>query len=605
MNKRIARRAIAGALSLGVVAAGAVAAQPGASADETKVRLVVGLQDGVDSSAAVKAAAAFGGKATDLVAQAREALASLNARTLEVPASKQSVVMAALRAQPGVEYVEVDQKGASTQDVRPNDPEYVFGYQPEVDRVKLPAAWQTTTGSNVKVAVLDTGVNKYADIANAVTTGYNYVSNTSNTTDNNGHGTAVSSLIAGRGNDEVGMAGSCWQCTIIPVKVLDAKGNGYWSDVAKGITYAANKGASVINLSLGGASGAKVLQDAVIYAQAKGALVVASAGNNGGRTKAPYATTKMYPAAYAEVLGVGATARGTNTKASYSSYNKKGDTWVDIGAPGDDLVLGYTPNKDYPNDPKKGTYAYEIWSGTSFAAPMVSGAAALVKSVHPNYNGWSLQRAILSSGHTIPANGWAKFGLLDDAKALTMTTDGTVPTVSITSPGQGARVHGTVTLKTTAGDNWSGVRYVDFYVEGKYQARDMTAPFQWGYNTKTHANGRANYTVRAYDKAGNVAVATRYLTVDNTLPTVWIAAAPASNTKVKGKVTVEAGAYDLETGIQRVDLLINGKVKKTDTTKPYSFTFEASAQPATFKVQFKAVDYAGNVHLSGTRTLKR
>ncbi|WP_305789801.1 S8 family serine peptidase [Symbioplanes lichenis] len=598
MNKRIARRAIAGALSLGVVAAGAVAAQPGASADETKVRLVVGLQDGVDSSAAVKAATAFGGKATDLVAQAREAMASLNARTLEVPASKQSVVAAALRAQPGVKYVEVDRQGAHTQAIQPNDPYYVSGDQPEIDQARLPAAWESTTGSSsVKVAVLDTGVNRFGDIANAVAGGFNYVSNTGNYADDNGHGTAVSTLIAGRGNDGAGMAGSCWQCTIIPVKVLNSAGDGYWSDIAKGITYATNVGASVINMSLGGPGGAKVLQDAIAYANSRGVLVVASAGNNGNWDYGISPTEKMYPAAYADVLGVGATGYGTDGRAYYSSYNKSGDSWVDIAAPGDDWIPVYNPSKK--------TYTYGLRSGTSFAAPMVSGAAALVKAKHPKYNGWSLLRSIIASGRTIPANGWTKFGLLDVAKALTITTDGTAPKVTVTSPGQGARVHGSVTLKTSTSDNWSGVRYVDFYVDGKYKARDYTAPFQWAYNTKTHANGRADYSVRAYDKAGNVAVANRYLTVDNIAPTVWIQSGPANNAKVKGTVTLKIGAYDTQTGIQRVDLLINGKVKKTDKTNPYSVSFAASAQPKTFKVQIKAVDNAGNVKTTAVRTYKR
>jgi thermitase len=513
-----------------------------------------------------------------------------------VPASKQSVVVAALRAQPGVKYVEVDQLGAHTQDIHPNDPKYVSGEQPEVDRAHLPAAWQTTTGANVKVAVLDTGVTPAADIAGAVAGGFNYVSNNGNVVDNNGHGTAVSSLIAGRGNDGAGMAGSCWRCTIIPVKVLDGNGDGYWSDIAKGITYATNVGASIINLSLGGVSGAKVLQDAVAYANSRGVLVVASAGNNGYGDEGVAPTAKMYPAAYPDVLGVGATARGTDTKAGYSSYNKKGDSWVDIAAPGDDLVLTWDEN---------GNDVYQVWHGTSFAAPMVSGAAALVKSKHPNYNGWSLLRSIIASGRTIPASGWAKYGLLDAAKALTITTDGTAPKVAVTSPGQGARVHGSVTLKTSTSDNWSGVRYVDFYVDGKYKARDYTAPFQWAYNTKTHGNGRADYTVRAYDKAGNVAVASRYLTVDNTVPNVWISSGPKNNAKVKGTVTLKIGAYDTQTGIQRVDLLINGKVKKTDKTNPYSVSFAASAQPKTFKVQIKAVDNAGNVKLSSARTYKR
>nr|BFE76557.1 hypothetical protein GCM10020092_098580 [Actinoplanes digitatis] len=111
----------------------------------------------------------------------------------------------------------------------------------------------------------------------AVLPGYNYVDNNTKAADDNGHGTMVASLIAARGDDAAGMAGACWGCSILPVKVLDSEGGGWDSDIAKGIVWATNNGAKIINMSLGGEDYAQVLADAVAYANLKGVLVVAAA----------------------------------------------------------------------------------------------------------------------------------------------------------------------------------------------------------------------------------------------------------------------------------------------------------------------------------------
>ncbi|BCJ52283.1 hypothetical protein Asp14428_37580 [Actinoplanes sp. NBRC 14428] len=590
--KLVSRRVVVGALSVTVVAATA-GVSTWAMADEppaAPVRLVVGLKNGADTAAPMRTVSSMGVRALDTAGPAREALAELRAQTFEVSPARRDRVIAALKSDPNVSYVQVDHVRKAFE-VSPDDPMYTEGHQPEVDQVRLPAAWETTTGGAVKIAVLDSGVAKVGDLSGAVLSGYNYVGNNSNTADDFGHGTAVSSIIAGRGNNREGMAGGCWSCTILPVKVLDSHGNGSDSNIAKGIVYATNSGAKIINMSLGGTDTSSVLADAVSYANLKGVLVVASAGN-AGRTS--LRNTKQYPAAYPDVVAVGATARGSDERADFSSYNKSGDTWVDMAAPG--IITAMDRYGNYHTGE----------TGTSFAAPMVAGAAGLIKTMNPGYTGWSMQRALLTSTRPLAGNtGWAKYGMLDAAKALTVGTDTTPPTITgVSTPGENWRLRGKVPVKTTGvGDAWSGVRNVDLYVDGVYKAQDRTSPYELTYDTAGR-NGKVALQLRVYDKAGNRTVFDRSVVADNLAPTVTITSGPANNARVSGTVKLAATASDAG-GLRRVEMLINGSVKQTDTTSPYNFSFKASSYASGMKVQIRAVDLAGNTKTAPTRTYKR
>src|SRR5207249_1118948 len=152
--------------------------------------------------------------------------------------------------------------------------------------------------------------------------GLDVVNGDSYPSDDNGHGTMVAGIAAAAGNNALGTAGVAWDATILPVKVLNAQGSGTDADVATGITWAADQGASVINLSLGGPSPSPVLEDAVDYARSKGALVVCAAGNAGWERP-------MYPAAYAGALAVTAT-NWSDDVAWFSNWG----SWVDLAAPG-------------------------------------------------------------------------------------------------------------------------------------------------------------------------------------------------------------------------------------------------------------------------------
>lgn len=582
---RSARRLTVGLLSTALItAAGAIAGAP-AMADTLPVRLVVGLKPGYDAKAAMPTLGRLGLKNAEAVGRQRnQLLAQLGAKTLSVPGNRVSSTLAALRADPTVAYASVDNQSHAF-DVTPNDEFYI--HQPEMSQIKVPAAWDTTTGSDVVVAVVDTGVAPVGDLAGKVLPGYDFFNYDSDPSDDGvfPHGTVVSSLIAGTGNNGTGMAGVCWQCKILPVKVLNNKGVGYDSDIAEGVMYAVANGAKIINMSLGGDTYDKTLANAIAYANFRGVLVVAAAGNEN-------TSALSYPAALPDVLAVGATDtnKGGSTRASFSNYSK---SWVDVAAPG--IVTGMYSNGGY----------YGGLEGTSFSAPLVSGVAALVKSVHPDYNGFSLGSAIARST-VAGTNSWTKYGLVDAAKALTINADTTPPTIGSIRPGQLANVRGTIAVSAASlADNFSGVEVVELYVNGAYKGRSYFSPFPLSLNTTAYA-GRISVQLKVTDKAGNSTMSgSRGLVVDNAKPKVTVNSWPANKAKISGNVPIKVTPSDATSGVAKVELVVNGKVVATDPKSPYALGLNVAKQAKTMKVYVRVWDKAGNYNVSATRTYYR
>jgi thermitase len=244
----------------------------------------------------------------------------------------------------------------------PDDPE--FGNQWGMVKVQAPHAWDVTSGSaSINIAILDTGVDlDHPDLASKIVSNINF-SSSPTVDDVHGHGTHVAGIAAAVTNNGIGVAGLGYSAAVMNVKVMGDSGTGTYSAIALGIIWAADNGADVINLSLGGSSASSILEDAVNYAWSKGVVVVAAAGNNGG-------TTLLYPAGYTNCMAVAATD-AIDGKASWSNY---GD-WVDVAAPG---VCIYSTLKD-------NNYGYK--SGTSMASPHVAGLAALVFATVSDANG--------------------------------------------------------------------------------------------------------------------------------------------------------------------------------------------------------------------------
>lgn len=296
-------------------------------------------------------------------------------------------LMAELRGLPKVAYVEED--NVATASFIPNDPLYANQWGPR--DILAPQAWDITLGNqNVIIAVIDTGIDyTHPDIAaNYYPAGYDWVNNDPDPIDDDGHGTHVAGIAAAVTNNGIGIAGTS-QSRIMAEKVLDSSGSGYYSWVASGITDAADKGAKVISMSLGGRVSSYTLQSAVNYAWDKGALLVAAAGND-------YSGKISYPAAYSNVIAVSA-LNPDDTFAVYSNHGKK----IELAAPGSS-VYSTVPTGTCGLCDSSG---YRYLSGTSMATPFVSGSAALVLSKNSGFSNQQVRYILDNSAIDLGASG--------------------------------------------------------------------------------------------------------------------------------------------------------------------------------------------------------
>jgi subtilisin family serine protease len=262
-----------------------------------------------------------------------------------------------------------------------NDPYFndaAFVYAPQ--RIGIEDAWRFSIGDpSIIVAIVDTGVNaSHPELAGRILRGYDFVNNDADADDDHGHGTHVAGIVAAAADNGLGMAGLCPQCTILPVKVLSALNSGSSMGVAAGIIYATDHNAAVINLSLGSDLYSQAIADAVDYARKQGVLIVAAVGN--GRSQVPF-----YPAALDGVMAVSATNL-TDERWSFSNYG----SWVDLAAPGVNIFsTAHIAAGAHPG--------YTFKTGTSMAAPHVSGVAALLRSLNPLLSVDEVRHILLST----------------------------------------------------------------------------------------------------------------------------------------------------------------------------------------------------------------
>jgi type VII secretion-associated serine protease mycosin len=284
-----------------------------------------------------------------------------------------------------------------------------------LDRLSFEASWSMTIGAGAVVAVVDSGVQAdHEDLRGSVLPGWDVLDNRPGaTTDASGHGTHVAGILAAVAGNGRGIAGGAPGARILPVRVLDADGSGAMSDVAKGIVWAVDHGADVINLSLGGTSGGSIYRSVLEYARDRGVVVVAAAGNEALKGNATF-----YPAADPEVLAV-SSVTPAETRAPSSNWGP----YIDLAAPGAG-ILGPCPanatvcrsNRALSLPP-----GYAVFSGTSMATPFVAAAAALLVDAHPQLEPADVSRLLQSTAEDLGRPGWDQeygAGLLDPRAAL-------------------------------------------------------------------------------------------------------------------------------------------------------------------------------------------
>jgi subtilisin family serine protease len=372
-------------------------AKPIAGLGPAQVRYVPGqvlvrFRAGTPSAETAAAARRAGGRIVDYIAPIR-------VHVLEVPPSRTQQALASLRSEPSVASVERDVV-MSGLDTVPNDT--FWSAQWGLRLIGAPRAWDATRGSpSIVIAVLDTGFDaSHPDLAGSSKPGTDLVNDDADPADDQGHGTSVAGVIAARTNNGAGLAGVCWACSLLPVKVMDSSGSGSSSTVAEGIVWAADHGARVINLSLGSPGGTSALASAVTYAAKKNVVLVAAAGNSG-------VDTPFYPAGYPDVISVAATNE-SDARYDWSNYG----SWVKVAAPGCNVA------------PDRGG-GYVGFCGTSSAAPIVAGLAGLALSLRPSASADAVDQAIESS--TVPVPGVARFGRLKAPETMTSLSPTALP----------------------------------------------------------------------------------------------------------------------------------------------------------------------------------
>ncbi|MBS3908027.1 MAG: S8 family serine peptidase [Actinobacteria bacterium] len=407
-----------------------------------------------------------------------------------------------------VEFAEPNYRRKATNFV-PNDP--LYADQWGLPKIGMGKAWELagSAQTQVKVAVLDTGVDaNHEDLKDslAINTsnggkvlgrrffvdGSGKQGSDENFTDEVGHGTHISGIIAAKTGNALGVAGIASTARIMPVKVLDDIGFGDDVSIALGLMWAADNGARIINMSLAGPTPSKTLGEAVRYAQSKGALIVAAIGNDGSGVS-------NYPAAYEGVVAVGA----VDSKDAWIHKSNFG-RHIDVVAPGLNILSTFLASKSYDGK------AYEVNSGTSMATGFVSGLAALLLAINPALTPERVEGIMSVSADDLGVAGWDRYyghGRINAGKAVQISTIGTKPAVAIVSPANNTQITKSIMpVLVNASSTSTDIAFVEFYLNGVRQGTVAAPPYVFNIGTGD-LFGKNTIKARAYDKNGNTASA--------------------------------------------------------------------------------------------------
>jgi subtilisin family serine protease len=511
-------------------------------------------------------------------------IAGIGVHLVQVPAHAEERVVAALARNPHVQFAELDMLLPPVEFI-PNDPRYKDQWH--LPKIGTPIAWDSVSGDGITIAILDTGVDpNHYDLATKLLPGYNAADGGTDWSDIHGHGTAVAGVAGAIANNGAGVASVAWGSPLLPIRVTNSSdGYAYFSDIARGVTWAADNGARVANISYG-ATPSSAISSAARYMKSKGGLVVVSAGNTG--TDLGYNDNP-------DLISVSAT-NSSDAITSWSSYGN----FIDVAAPGANIVTTRMNN------------GIGGWNGTSFSSPVTAGVVALIMSANPHLSPAEVEDILKTSATDLGPAGWDNqygHGRVDAAAAVQMALSMTAPPIDNTPPSvgftlaDGSRVADLVTIAVNASDD-VGVAAVELFVNGQRLGTDTTAPYQFSWDTTAHPNGNVTLEARAQDTAGNLASVTITVLVDNPevaeivdteAPLVKVVS-PADGATVSGMVYISVAATD-NVGVALLACYVNGKLLavKNDAQSMRCKWNTRRLPNGLYSLGARAEDAAGNV----------
>lgn len=589
LSKRFASLACAAAAAAGLFIlghAGTAAGAPSASSQRHVLgRVLVQPRTGLSPAELDKIIKPYGGRRTTVMQK-------INVHFIELPPQANApAVAAALSRNRNLKFAEVDALVES--EFFPTDPYYSNAWH--LPKIGAPSAWDYTQGNGVTIAILDSGVDiSHPDLQSQIVPGWNFYNNNNNVTDLYGHGTAVAGTAAAAGNNGTGVASVSFNSKIMPMRVTDDQGYGYYSLIAQAIIAAADSGARVANVSFLGISASSTVDSAAQYMRSKGGVVVTSGGNTGSLRNDPVRSSITAVAA-------------TDTSDSQASFSSWGD-YIDVSAPGVSIVTTMRGG------------SYGGFGGTSAASPVVAGVYGLMMSANPGLAPGTLDNILFESALDLGSSGWDQHygaGRVQADMAVAKARGGSpadfqAPTVAISSPTGGTTITGLVPVDVSATDN-VGVTKVELYVNNVLKGTDTIAPYGFTLNTADYSDGQLSLQARAYDAANNSATSTPVTVAvanDNILPIVSITN-PADGSTVSGTVPISVAAADNQ-GVAKITLMIDGQEVAVSYSSSLSYSWGAtptsggkgggkgggwkkkSASASTSTITAHAEDAAGN-----------
>lgn len=507
-----------------------------------------------------------------------------NLYVVELPEYTEEGVVTRLIHDPHIKFVELDH--AVPPALFPNDPYYADEWH--LPKIGAPLAWDSSQGKGITIAILDSGIDStHPDLAEQIVPGWNFYDNNSDTTDIYGHGTRVAGTAVAIGNNGIGVAGVAGQSKIMPLRITDTNGYGYYSTIAQGLSYAADHGARIANISFQDMTSSYSVRSAAQYLKDKGGLVMVSGGNS-GQLENYLVTTSMIPVAATDV---------NDNRKIFSSY---GD-YITLAAPGD-TIWSTQRGGDYVKS-----------TGTSFASPITAGVIALMMAANPQLSSSDIENLLFATAVDLGTPGrdpYYGYGRVDAAAAVHAAlnfipeADTESPTVSILDPLDGATVTGLVPVDIEVMDN-IGVDRAELWVNNSNVAVDTSPPFAFSWDSSGTANGKSDLVVRVFDTANNTTSSRVQVTVDNPVQQPFVDTAPpvveiinpiAGN--VSGNVAISISASD-NSGAAGITLsiYIDNVLKATGNGSTLGMNWNTRSKGTklgTHTIQAIAKDAAGN-----------